>query len=119
MKIVISLLVTILVTTSAFAQVDTYRCEPSDTISIVNDGEYKAIVNFYNSINKCSKEMQVELTANNSIKVKITIHLTGKEYDYSEQIIVSPITPMYEAFPKESFVIDGETKSIIIEGALY
>lgn len=93
-------------------------CIIQDSLMIRDEGEGKAIVTYYNSVESCSNAAEVELTSPNGVSVMVYITIGGEEDDYREIIELYPITDGMMSFPPESKLLDGETQEFLITGGV-
>ncbi len=95
-----------------------YSCTPPDRLTIADDGQGRAIVTYYNSVNDCSNNVDRVLTSDNGIAVRVTIEVGGEEVEYRERITLEPQDPNMMAFPPQQDLLDGEERRFVVQGGL-
>lgn len=92
----------------------TVGCKVKDAIGIRDAGEGKAIVTYYNSEERCSGGMDLVLTSQNGISVRVIVEVGPDE----EFIVVIPLNEGMMSDPPEAYVIDGAGVDIVVMGGL-
>ena len=93
-------------------------CIIQDALEIRDDGEGKAIVTYYNSIENCSGAANVVITSPEGIAVQVIIDIGGEEEDYREVIQLIPLGDGMMSFPPEGKLLDGERQEFVIMGGV-
>lgn len=90
-------------------------CIEQDWLSIEDDGPYRAIIKYSNSIEGCSNDFDKVITAPNGISARVIIHV-GNSKDESIQILPSP---GFISDPPEGIQADdSKTHLYYVEGAM-
>ncbi len=93
-------------------------CHDPDTVTFRDVAHGIAVVTFYNSEAKCSKDVDIVMTTENGISARIVIWANPPSAGDSEEIKVFPETPGYFAAPPEAQVPDGDTVEVYVMGGL-
>jgi hypothetical protein len=95
-----------------------YSCTPPDRLAIDDDGQGRAIVTYYNSVNDCSNNVDRVLTSKNGISVRVIIVIGSEADEYREIITLTPQDPNMMAIPPVGELLDGEERRFLIQGGL-
>ncbi len=93
-------------------------CYDPDTVTIHDAGHGMAVVTYYNSAAKCSKDVDLELVSPNGIAARVVIWANPPSAGDAEVLKVFPLNPGMFADPPEVDVEDGETVEVRVMGGL-
>lgn len=91
----------------------TGACRVPDKLMIEDAGVSSAMVTYYNSIENCSRPVDMIMTSPNGIAARVVVVLGGDE-DRRERLTVTPVDVQYAADPPEAHLLEGETVVVII-----
>lgn len=91
----------------------------TDTLTIEDAGEGRAIVTYHNHVAGCSTGYTDRiLTSPNGISVSIDVVVNAGGAENQEGITITPLDATMMAFPPDGLVVDGDTLEIIIQGGV-
>lgn len=91
----------------------------NDILTIEDAGEGRAIVRYYNHVNRCSTgHTDKILTTPNGISVSVDVQVNAGGAQNQEGITITPLDEGFFSYPPEALVIDGDTHEFLVQGGL-
>lgn len=90
-------------------------CIIQDSIGIRDEGEGRAVVTYYNSIESCSSEIDIVLVSQNDVAVRVIVTIGDSKNENRETIQIIPLDSGWIAIPPEGHQLDGETAEYLVE----